>query len=144
MQLRLIEGPDAAAFTEDGRQTFFSSVYTVSLQSDRMGFRLEGPKAETMKGNDILSAGIVRGAVQITPQQPILMMADHATTGGYTVIGTVISADLSKASQLIPGDRIRFRSTTMEEAQEALRKETEQLERLKDRLQPKGILQLFG
>ena len=142
--LRILEGADAGAFTDEGRNTFYSSTYTVSLQSDRMGFRLEGPSLETVDGNDILSAGTVRGAVQITPQQPILMMADHATTGGYTVIGTVITADLAKASQLIPGDRIRFCRATMEEAQQALREQTETLAELKKRLEPSGILKLFA
>ncbi|MBR2807415.1 MAG: biotin-dependent carboxyltransferase family protein [Oscillospiraceae bacterium] len=117
--LRVIEGPSEDRFTEDGKSAFYSGEYTVSLQSDRMGFRLEGPGIETVSGNDAVSFGIVKGAIQVTPSQPILMMSDHATTGGYTVIAAVISADLPKASQLIPGDKIRFIRATADEAAEA-------------------------
>ena len=126
--LRVIGGPNEDRFTEQGISSFYSSVYTVSVQSDRMGFRLDGDKIETVSGNDAISFGIVKGAIQVTPSQPILMMSDHATTGGYTVIAAVISSDLSKASQLVPGDRIRFEKISPEAAYEASRKQKEEVD----------------
>ena len=140
--LRVTEGPNEESFTEKGRQTFYSSIYTVSPKSDRMGFRLEGAAIETVKGNDILSAGITDGAVQITPAQPVLMMKDHAATGGYAVIAVVISADLPQASQLLPGSRIRFEKVTVEEAEKLIRTQDAELRELRRKLD-KRIFGLF-
>ncbi|MCR5794801.1 MAG: biotin-dependent carboxyltransferase family protein [Solobacterium sp.] len=140
--LRVTEGPNEEAFTEKGLRTFYSSVYTVSPKSDRMGFRLDGAAIETVKGNDILSAGITDGAVQVTPAQPVLMMKDHAATGGYAVIAVVISADLPQASQLLPGDRIRFEKVSVEEAEKLIQAQNEKLRELHRKLD-KRILGLF-
>lgn len=89
-----------------------------------MGYRLEGPEVESKSGTDIVSDGIVFGSIQIPSSgKPIILMADHQTTGGYAKIGTVIQADLPKVAQCKPGDRIRFRKVSVEEAQEISRKE---------------------
>ncbi len=141
--LRVIEGPNAESFSEKGRRTFYENAFTVSLQSDKMGFRLEGPAIETVQGNDIISSGLCDGAIQVTPDAPIMMMKNHATTGGYAVIAAVISADFSKASQLMPGDRIRFRKVSLEEAQEALRKQNAYLLAAEREFSRKGILGIF-
>lgn len=138
--LRVTEGPNEESFTEKGINTFYNSLYTVSPKSDRMGFRLDGETIETVKGNDILSAGIADGSVQITPAQPVLMMKDHAATGGYAVIAAVISADLPKASQLMPGDQIRFEKVSVEEAERLCREQNAYLREARRKLDKK----IFG
>ena len=97
--------------------------FTVSPRSDRMGYRLDGP-VQTSRGTsaELISRPVPTGAVQIPPSgQPILLMADHATSGGYAVAATVISADLPVAGQLAPGDWIEFTPCSLAEADEALR-----------------------
>ena len=120
--LRVIEGPQGDAFTEKGKQTFYSEVYTVSEESDRMGCRLSGPKIEAAAGTDIVSDGIVFGSIQVTSAGlPIVLMADRQTTGGYAKIATVCSFDLPLLAQSRPGDRVRFQKITLKEAHEILR-----------------------
>lgn len=121
--LRVIPGPQAGAFTDGGFHTLWNTAFTMSPNSDRMGLRLEGAVIETRAGSDIVSDGIALGAIQVTSAgQPILLMADRQTTGGYAKIGTVITADLPKAAQLKPGATIRFQPITVEEAQKLIRK----------------------
>ena len=143
-QLRVIGGPNEESFTEEGIAAFYSSVYRISAKSDRMGFRLDGQIPETVRGNDILSAGIVTGAVQVTPSQPILMMADHAATGGYAVIASVITADLPLASQLMPSDAVRFVRVSVEEAQKALSEQNAYLAEKKKEFAGNGFFRLPG
>ena len=81
-----------------------------------MGYRLDGPKLVT-SGDELLSFGLVAGAVQVPPSgQPILLMADHHTAGGYPVVATVVSASLPIAAQLLPGDELRFAEVKVERA----------------------------
>ena len=144
VKLRVIEGPNEEAFTEDGLQTFYRNVYTVSPRSDKMGLRMDGRKIETRSGNDILSAGIVTGAVQVTPKQPILMLKDHATTGGYPLIAVVIGADLSRASQLKGNDKVRFLKVTPEAAYQARQEMDEYLEAKKKEFARTGLAAWFA
>ena len=77
--------------------------------SNRVGIRLEGPRLERAREGELLSEGLVTGALQVPPNgQPILLLNDHPTTGGYPVIAVVATADLSRAGQLRPGDTVRF------------------------------------
>ncbi len=95
--------------------------FRVSSRSDRMGYRLDGTPIHSEAGEQI-SASVATGTVQVTPTgQPILLMADHATTGGYPIAGTVIAADVSVAAQLAPGDWVRFVSCSLAEADVARR-----------------------
>jgi antagonist of KipI len=123
--LRVVLGPHFEAFSDESRTVFFSSTYTLSPQSDRQGYRLSGPTIARADLADILSEAMPLGGIQIPPDgQPILLMADRQTTGGYPLIGTVISADLPRAGQLAPGDPVRFQSVELAEARElALRQE---------------------
>ena len=115
--LRVLPGPHPSSFTEDGQDTFFSQTYTVSPQSDRQGYRLTGPAVARTDRGDILSEAMPLGGVQVPPDgQPILLMADRQTTGGYPLIGVVISADLPRAGQLAPGDPVRFQAVTPAQA----------------------------
>jgi len=126
--LRAIVGPQDEAFTDAGRRTFWSSTYRVSSRSDRMGIRLEGPSLEHAVAPDLLPEGLAPGAIQVPADgQPILLGADRPTTGGYTKIATVISADLGRAGQLKPGDRLRFAAVSLEEAQDLYRRQEELL-----------------
>lgn len=116
--VRVVEGPQNHYFTEDGLRTFYSEPYTLSEQSDRMGCRMDGPSIESIHGTDIVSDAIVFGSIQVTPAgQPIILMADRQTTGGYAKIATVCSFDLPSLAQCRPGNTVRFRKISIEEAQ---------------------------
>lgn len=123
--LRVILGPQQDAFKPEGIDTFLNSVYTLSNQMDRMGYRMNGPVIAHKAGADIISDGTVFGVVQVPADgNPIILMADRQTTGGYTKIATVISLDLPKLVQGKPGTGYRFQAVTVEAAQ-ALLHETE-------------------
>ena len=117
--LRVVLGPQDDAFTEAGIKTFLGETYAVTVQSDRMGCRLDGPVIEHVKDGNIISDGISFGAIQVPSEgKPIIMVADRQTVGGYTKIATVISADFSKAAQIKAGDKIRFVQVGITEAQD--------------------------
>lgn len=119
--VRVLLGPQDDWFTPAAVEAFLTSPFTVSSRSDRMGFRLEGPTLETRTRGQLLSEPVAFGAVQVPASgDPILLMADRQTAGGYPKIATVISADLPVAGQLSPGDRIRFAACTRAEARAAL------------------------
>lgn len=119
--IRVVLGPQDSAFTPAGLGTFLGQAYTVTPEFDRMGCRLEGPSIQHSSSADIISDGIAFGAIQIPSSgQPIIMLADRQTTGGYTKIANVISADFRLLSQLKAGDKVRFQSVSIQDAQEAL------------------------
>ena len=128
--LRILPGPQRDAFLEQALAVLTTNVYRLTSQSDRMGYRLAGPKLGHGKAEQYISDGTALGILQIPPdEQPILLMADRQTTGGYPKIATVISADLHLAGQLIPGDTIQFTTTTLQEAQAALKTQWNALQR---------------
>lgn len=115
---RVIPGPQFDFFTEKGKSTFITEKYIVSDKSDRMGYRLEGGEIEYKDSVDILSDGIVFGSIQVPADgKPMILMADRQTTGGYAKIGTIISADLPKVAQCMPGCKILFSFVSIEEAE---------------------------
>jgi allophanate hydrolase subunit 2 len=119
----IIPGPQTEYFTDESIATFTSQEYTVSKTSDRMGYRLEGPPLIHRDKKELISEGMIFGAIQIPSNgQLIVMMADGPTTGGYPKIGTVIRADLPLLVQCAPDkSRIRFRETTVAKAQKKYR-----------------------
>jgi antagonist of KipI len=119
----VIIGPQTKYFNDDSMDTFLSSEYSMSLTSDRMGYRLEGPQLTHRGKTELISEGMTFGAIQVTSNgQPIVMMADCPTTGGYPKIGTVATADLPLLAQCVPNkSRIRFRETTVSKAQKKYR-----------------------
>jgi len=121
--LDVIMGPQANYFTDESIEIFLSNEYSVSLTSDRMGYRLEGPALTHPNKTELISEGLTFGAIQVPSNgQPIVMMADSPTTGGYPKIGTVASADLSLLAQCVPNkSKIRFRETTVVKAQKRYR-----------------------
>ena len=121
--IEVILGPQNESFADDSIETFLSSSYRVSVTSDRMGYRLDGAPLTHLRGADLISEGMNTGSIQVPADgQPIVMMADCATTGGYPKIASVINADMPLLAQCTPGkDSVRFRETTVEAAQEKYR-----------------------
>jgi len=117
--LEVILGPQEERFPREGIEAFLSQPYKVSITSDRMGYRLEGAVIPHLDGADILSDGMMFGSVQVPASgQPIVMMSEHPTTGGYTKIATVVSADLPVLAQCTPGkSQVCFKLTSVEAAQ---------------------------
>ena len=113
-----------------GIKTFSDNIYTLTVECDRMGFRLDGPEIEHVDSADIISDGAVFGsnpsAIEWTSHCP---HADRQTTGGYTKIGTIITADLPRLSQLPVGDGINFNIVSIEEAQDIYRAYMERLQK---------------
>ena len=124
IEVRAVPGPQQEYFTEAGEKAFYSGTYTITDQSDRMGYRLKGPLVESKSGTDIISDAIPLGAVQIPPSgQPIVLLADRQTTGGYAKIAVVCSFDIPKLVQGSPGDKVRFLKTDVKTAQKLYRKQ---------------------
>ncbi len=121
-KLRVVLGPQDDMFTEHGIETFLSESYVVTPEFDRMGCRLDGEIIEHKgESGDIISDGIAFGAIQVpTAGKPIIMLSDRQTTGGYTKIANVISADFRILAQLKAGDRVRFAQVSVAAAQDAL------------------------
>ena len=147
--LRVVMGPQDDCFTEEGISTFLESAYTISNEYDRMGCRMEGPVIAHKNGGDIITDGISFGAVQVPSHgNPIVMMADHQTTGGYTKIACVISVDLPELAQCMPGHTVRFKKIGIEEAQELYCPGRDYLKRLEKELncpaEPASELQAVG
>ena len=135
--LRVVLGPQDDYFTPAGRQTFLGSEYRVTTQADRMGVRLTGPRIEHAKGFNIVSDGIVSGSIQIPGSgEPIVMLADRQTTGGYPKIATVITSDLRLLAQRRHGESIRFAAVTIEQAQQIAREARADMDALPNQCRP--------
>jgi biotin-dependent carboxylase-like uncharacterized protein len=120
--LRVVLGPQDARFTDEGIATFLASAYEMLPQSDRMGARLRGPRIAHRNGHDIISDGIALGSVQVPGDgQPIVLLVDRQSTGGYTKLATVCSFDIAQLGQVKPGHRVHFRAVTLAEAHRLLR-----------------------
>jgi biotin-dependent carboxylase-like uncharacterized protein len=120
--VRVVLGPQDDAFTGEALDRFLTTPYTVTPNADRMGIRVTGARLEHRQRPDgttadnIVSDGIVTGSVQVPPDgQPIMMMVDHQTTGGYPKIATVIRADLPLLAQCLPGNQIRFAKVSLQQ-----------------------------
>ncbi len=144
-KIRVILGPESKRFSKRDIEHFLSSPYHVTTQSDRMGYRLKGPLLNSKRrSHDIVSNGIVTGAIQVPANgQPIIMMAEHQTVGGYAKIATVISADIPLLAQMKPGDEIHFERTTLEEAQRAYKQMQDILKLLEDESRKKQKGKVF-
>ncbi|MDP5009144.1 MAG: biotin-dependent carboxyltransferase family protein [Glaciimonas sp.] len=129
--IRVIPGPDYALFTAAAQKDFWECPWTMTPQSNRMGFRLSGTELKTKKPTDLLSHGVVPGVIQVPPSgQPIVLMADAQTTGGYPKIGVVINADLARLAQVRFNRTLQFVTCSIEQAQQALQHEAEFLEQI--------------
>jgi antagonist of KipI len=131
--LKVVEGLQREAFTDKGAETFFSSEYKILNDSDRMGFRFEGPEVEHKAGADIVSDAIPLGAVQIPGSgMPIAMLADRQTTGGYTKIGVLTPESICRLVQMMPGALVSFERAEEDEAIAELRAIKRRVERIKE------------
>ena len=116
--IRIIKGTNFDYFSEKGKKIFFEKEFIVSKLSDRMGMRLEGPKIENIVDTNIKSEGLIKGVIQVPADgNPIIMLSDHGTIGGYPKIGVVISADYDKLVQLTPGSKIKFKEVELSSAE---------------------------
>lgn len=131
--LRIIPGPQDHHFTEKGFQTLTSSSYEVTPQCDRMGVRLEGPRIERRSDveESIISEGLISGAIQVPGDGKPIIILTELVTGGYTKIATIISTDLHRVAQLKPGDRVKFKPISIEEAHHLLKEQEERLKEFK-------------
>ncbi len=126
--IRCVRGPQDDRFTENALSVFFSAEYTVSPILNRMGMRLDGEVLEHRTNADIPSDGIVTGTVQVPGNGlPIVLLADHQSTGGYTKIATVITADMPRLARLRPGEGLRFTEVTVAEAEAIARQHHDRL-----------------
>jgi biotin-dependent carboxylase-like uncharacterized protein len=133
--IRIVFGPQDDEFSDDAKKLFLDSEWKISATSDRMGYRLEGSAIKHLHGHNIVSDGTVNGSIQVPGAgQPIVLMPDRGTSGGYPKIATVISADFGRFAQIPAGRAFRFKAVTMAEAQAEARKFAELLRTLPDRL----------
>jgi len=117
-RIRVIKGTNFDYFSDEGKKIFFDKEFTVSKLSDRMGMRLDGPKIQNIVDTNIRSEGLIKGVIQIPADgNPIIMLSDHGTIGGYPKIGVVISADYDKLVQLSPGSKIKFQEIELSDAE---------------------------
>jgi antagonist of KipI len=135
-EIRVVLGPQDDRFTDRGIAAFLEGPYEMLPQSDRMGARLRGPFIEHRRGHDIVSDGVPLGGVQVVGDgQPIVLLVDRQSTGGYTKIATVCSFDVGRVAQVRPGQRLRFRRIAVAEAHAVLRARRAELD---------GAIELVG
>ena len=116
--IRILRGTNFEYFSEEGKNIFLGNEFKVSKLSDRMGMRLEGPKIENVVDTNIKSEGLIKGVIQVPADgNPIIMLSDHGTIGGYPKIGVVITADYDKLVQLSPGSKIKFKEVDLSSAE---------------------------
>ena len=117
-KIRILRGTNFDYFSEKGKKDFSEKEFMVSKLSDRMGMRLEGSKIENNFDTNIKSEGLIKGVIQVPADgNPIIMLSDHGTIGGYPKIGVVISADYDKLVQLTPGSKIKFKEVNLSDAE---------------------------
>jgi biotin-dependent carboxylase-like uncharacterized protein len=133
--VRVVFGPQDDEFSDEAKELFLASDWKISATSDRMGYRLEGPIIKHLHGHNIVSDGTVNGSIQVPGNgQPIVLMPDRGTSGGYPKIATVISADFGRFAQISAGRSFRFKAVSMAEAQAEAKKFAELIASLPDRL----------
>ncbi|MGZ5093628.1 MAG: 5-oxoprolinase subunit C family protein [Burkholderiales bacterium] len=128
-EIRVVLGPQTDRFSESGIAAFLNNSYEMLPQSDRMGARLRGERVSHRRGHDIISDGIALGSVQVAGDgQPIILLVDRQSTGGYTKLATVCSFDIGRVGQVKPGRSLRFRAVGVDEAHRLLREHRALLE----------------
>ena len=116
--IRVIKGTNYDYFSDEGKKNFLEKEFIVSKLSDRMGMRLEGPKIENIVNTNIKSEGLLKGVIQVPADgNPIIMLSDHGTIGGYPKIGVVASVDYDRLVQMSPGSKIKFKEINLSDAE---------------------------
>ena len=117
-KIRVIKGTNFDYFSKTAISNFFEKEFKVSKLSDRMGMRLEGTKLENIKSSNIKSEGLIKGVIQVPGDgNPIIMLSDHGTIGGYPKIGVIISADYDRLVQIPPGSNVKFQQIELSDAE---------------------------
>jgi biotin-dependent carboxylase-like uncharacterized protein len=116
--IRIMKGTNFDYFSEEGKKDFLEKEFTVSKLSDRMGMRLEGPEIENIVNTNIKSEGLLKGVIQVPADgNPIIMLSDHGTIGGYPKIAVVASVDYDRLVQISPGSKIKFKEIELSDAE---------------------------
>ncbi len=141
-KIRVILGPQDDYFTDDGIKSFLNEKgYKITNEADRMGYRLDGEKISHKEKADIISDGALFGSIQVPANgQPIILMVDRQTTGGYTKIATVISSDLPKLSQMGSGSEIIFEKITLREAHNIYKEYEKSLSDIKNQISSSHLI----
>lgn len=130
--IHVLAGPEYDSFDETSRNKFFASTFTIGLQSNRMGYRLEGEKILMKEKLEMVSTPVTSGIIQVTHEgDPIILMADAQTTGGYPRIARVCSTDMVRLAQMRPGMKIRYREIKEEESDKRNSEVIEALKKIK-------------
>ncbi|MDN7243072.1 biotin-dependent carboxyltransferase family protein [Planococcus sp. N028] len=136
--IRIIRGRQYDLFDEQSKRRVFTEPFSVSANSDRMGYRLEGTLLSLKEPGELISEAVAFGSIQVPADgNPIVLLADRQTTGGYPKIGQVASVDLPLVSQLKPGNRLRFQEISLEEAQQLWMEQEQKIRQLKISIQLK-------
>ncbi|MBX0359260.1 biotin-dependent carboxyltransferase family protein [Halobacillus sp. Nhm2S1] len=138
--IRVMAGREFELFTEKSKEQFFNDPFQIDSKSDRMGYRLNGGTLKLENKKDIVSEAVTFGTIQVPPDgNPILLVADHQTTGGYPKIGQVASIDLPRVAQMRPGESIRFTPISHQEAQRLLLEKEKNLKQLQRGIETKRL-----
>ncbi|MGP4078252.1 biotin-dependent carboxyltransferase family protein [Halobacillus sp. K22] len=130
-KIKVMEGREFHLFTEESQSLFFEKAFQIDSQSDRMGYRLQGDKLELENQKDMISEAVTFGTIQVPAEgNPIILLADRQTTGGYPKIGQVATVDLPRAAQLKPGEQVSFEQISHKQAQYLLLEREKQIQQL--------------
>jgi len=130
--IRVMKGREFELFTKESRKKFFTERFGITVQSDRMGYRLKGPTLKLEKSGEMLSEAVSFGTIQVPSEgNPIVLLADRQTTGGYPKIGQIASVDLPLVAQEKPGDTLTFSIISLKEAQQLYLKQEQAIQLLK-------------
>lgn len=137
-EIKVMRGRQYELFAEDSHHSFWNEPFTVSSQSDRMGYRMSGPKLQMKESVQMVSEAVTYGSIQV-PQDgnPIILAADRQTTGGYPKIGQLSSTDFTKLAQAKAGDQLLFTEVTIEESQFLLMKQEKNMKELRAAIRDK-------
>ncbi len=136
--IRVVKGRQFHLFTSDSQEKLFSESFEITAQSDRMGYRLKGPNLAMDQAKEMISEAVNFGTIQVPSDgNPIILLADRQTTGGYPKIGQIATVDLAYLAQAKPGDLLRFTEVSHEKAQRLFLKKERELQQLKKGIQIK-------
>lgn len=138
--IRVIKGGEFELFTNESQEHFFNGEFQITPNSDRMGFRLQGAPLQMEEPVELISEPVTNGTIQVPKDgNPIVLLADRQTTGGYPKFAQVVTVDLPLLAQKKPGEKIRFKEISLEEAEQLYLRQEKQLEKLKAGLQLKAL-----
>lgn len=130
--IRVFKDRQTDYLKDESKENFYNGIFSVDVKSDRMGYRLNGPKIELKEKLEMISGEVSFGTIQLPPDgNPIILLADRATAGGYPKIAHVVSYDIQKIVQMKPGEKIKFKEISIEKAEKLYLKRAEDIEKLK-------------